>query len=450
MRRHVLKGGISLLLILLFISVATVSAAQTTGTKNALMVTGGILYVGGSGPGNYTKIQDAIDNALEGDTVFVYDDSSPYSEHVLVEKTIHLVGENKETTVVDGKISLTVLTIKADGVTLSGFTIQHSGVLWINSGIEIRSSYNTISGNIISQNFNGITIFPSFNHNNITGNTIASNNGSGIYLYDSQYNVFMDNTISDCDTGGIVLELSEYNNVSTNVFFNDGIVILGYYQNTVMNNIVNGKPLVFLVDKSDMNIDEAGQVVLFNCHNITIQNCNLSNTSIGIYIGYSDDCCISRNSISTCRYGIIFTHSNRNNISLNNIVNNYFGISFNICDFNVIMDNTISFNKYWGIALDYSQNNTISTNDIKNNGGLRRIQRGYGVRLINSSYTKVSHNNFVLNAFNLYPISSPFCAYNENYWNRPRILPKLILGVKPWVQFDWHPAQKPYDITGMT
>ena len=30
------------------------------------------LYVGGSGEGNYTKIQDAIDDASDGDIVFVY------------------------------------------------------------------------------------------------------------------------------------------------------------------------------------------------------------------------------------------------------------------------------------------------------------------------------------------------------------------------------------------
>jgi len=31
-----------------------------------------ILYVGGNGPNNYTKIQDAIDDARDGDTVFVF------------------------------------------------------------------------------------------------------------------------------------------------------------------------------------------------------------------------------------------------------------------------------------------------------------------------------------------------------------------------------------------
>ncbi len=44
---------------------------------------GNIFYVGGSGFGNYTKIQDAIDNSSNGDTIFVYDDSSPYYENIV-------------------------------------------------------------------------------------------------------------------------------------------------------------------------------------------------------------------------------------------------------------------------------------------------------------------------------------------------------------------------------
>ncbi len=445
MKHQVLKKGLSFLLFLLFVSAATVSTTQTIINENAPIETGRTLYVGGSGSGNYTKIQDAIDNATDGDTVFVYDDSSPYSEHVVVEKPIYLIGEKKETTVIDGGNSLTVLTVKADGVTISKFTIQKSGVLWVNSGIEVRSSHNTISGNIISQNFNGISLFSSSNNNNITSNTIMSNEGDGIYLFDSYYNLILDNTILD-NYGGIVLVQSDYNNVSTNVFQNNGIVILGFYQNTVMDNLVNDKPLVFLNGKSDMVIDEAGQVVLVNCHNITIQNCDLSHTSIGIYFRYTNNCRISRNSISSCPYGIILFQSDNNNISMNSIVKNTMGISFNTCNQNNIMWNTINFNKYIGISLDSSHNNTISNNNIKFNGGLRNIQNGFGLRLLNSSYTRVNYNNFVLNAFNVNPAFSPSCIYNKNYWNRPRFLPVLILGFKPFVQFDWHPAQKPYDI----
>ncbi|RLF45340.1 MAG: hypothetical protein DRN29_06910, partial [Thermoplasmata archaeon] len=63
---------------------------------------GNILYVGGSGTGNYSRIQDAIDDANDGDTIFVYSNSSPYYEHIIINKSINLVGENKNTTIIDG------------------------------------------------------------------------------------------------------------------------------------------------------------------------------------------------------------------------------------------------------------------------------------------------------------------------------------------------------------
>ena len=42
------------------------------------------LYVGGSGPDNYTKIQDALDDANPGDTVFVY--NGKYLENIKINK----------------------------------------------------------------------------------------------------------------------------------------------------------------------------------------------------------------------------------------------------------------------------------------------------------------------------------------------------------------------------
>jgi parallel beta-helix repeat protein len=444
MRRHDLQQGVSLLFILLFLSGATVSATSVQNHMPLAPI--GILYVGGSGPGNFTRIQDAIDNASAGDTVFVYDESSPYSEHVVVDISIRVIGEKKESTVIDGEQSLSVVTIKADEVTLSGFTIQHSGVLWVNSGIEVRSSHNTITGNIVTQNYNGISLYSSSDHNTIMGNTIRANTGDGLYLSDSSSNLLSENTISD-NVGGIVLDQSSDNTVAANVFSNDGVVMIGLYQNTVMDNMVNGKPLVFLTDTSNMVVDEAGQVILVRCFNVTVQDCDLSNTSVGVYLVDSKNCRISNNTINSCRYGVILIQSDGNNISRNFISKNSLaGIVLNTCDYNSIMWNRITLNKFIGISLEYSQNNAISTNDIKYNGGVRRIQSGFGLRLLNSSSTRVTQNNFVLNAFNVYPVTSLFCNYDGNFWNRPRILPMLILGVKPWVQFDWHPALKPYDI----
>ena len=69
------------------------------------------MYVGGSGPGNYTRIQSAIDYAFDGDTVFVYDDSSPYYENIEVKKSVYLIGENKDTTIINGGGNLQVITV---------------------------------------------------------------------------------------------------------------------------------------------------------------------------------------------------------------------------------------------------------------------------------------------------------------------------------------------------
>jgi len=104
------KTVIGLILCSLMMLSAAVPATATTEPKTASrpLTMGNTLYVGGLGPNNYTKIQDAINNATEGDTVFVYDDSSPYVENIVVDVSISLLGQDKDTTVIDGQTLVTV------------------------------------------------------------------------------------------------------------------------------------------------------------------------------------------------------------------------------------------------------------------------------------------------------------------------------------------------------
>ncbi len=145
---------------------------------------GNTLYAGGSGPGNYTTIQAAIDDAKNGDTVFVYDDSSPYYENVVVDKSINLIGENRDTVIVDGGGSGNVIYISGDRVNLSGFTLQNSGSGESDAGIHIWSNDSTIYGNVIDNNFYGIYQFHS-TRNNIVENDVTNNNNCGIVLIGS-------------------------------------------------------------------------------------------------------------------------------------------------------------------------------------------------------------------------------------------------------------------------
>jgi parallel beta-helix repeat protein len=205
-----------------------------------------ILYVGGSGPGNYTKIQHAIDNASDGDTVVVYDDSSPYAENIVVDVSISLLGEDKNTTVIDGAKNGNGVNLTADNVRIIGFTIKNGN----DSGIYLTSNNNRIDDNIISDNFYGIkinyenlsTALPkNIGHNTITNNLII-NNGEGIFGLSGWNNTVQENIISQSE-GAILLGAAmntniSLNNISENLFF--GIWILMSYNTVVYrNNISN-------------------------------------------------------------------------------------------------------------------------------------------------------------------------------------------------------------------
>ncbi|HWR28033.1 MAG TPA: hypothetical protein VN377_06325, partial [Candidatus Thermoplasmatota archaeon] len=66
------------------------SIAQDREKQSLPKSSGNWLYVGGSGSNNYTMIQDAIDNASDGDTVFVF--NGMYVGYVIINKSINLIG----------------------------------------------------------------------------------------------------------------------------------------------------------------------------------------------------------------------------------------------------------------------------------------------------------------------------------------------------------------------
>jgi len=162
----------------------------------------------------------------------------------------------------------------------------------------------------------------------------------------------------------------------------------------VEDNIVNGKPLVYLEDASDYKVENAGQVILVNCANITVENLNLSNTSIGIELLETEGSIISSNNVRNHRlYGIHLEESSNNNITSNNVRNNnYDGIYLDGSSNNTITSNNLHNNTECGISSGHSSNNTVTGNNVSNNGD--------GIGLWHSSNNnaitgnKVSNNNY--------------------------------------------------------
>lgn len=232
-----MKNLLPIIIVLLLASTSFICVSYSVEKSSTVSFNGDTLYVGGSGPNNYTKIQDAIDNASDGDTVFVYDNSSPYCENLIVKKSINLIGEDRNTTVVDGNWNeVYVLRITSDHVEVSGFTMTHSG-----NAVEMRSSYSNIVGNNINNNVGtGIYLYKS--HDTHILNNYINNNYQGIYLDGSSENIIVENEIKNNTNDGIRFDNSTSNNISGNVISKNTYNIFFHFfsgNNIIRNNVIS-------------------------------------------------------------------------------------------------------------------------------------------------------------------------------------------------------------------
>jgi parallel beta-helix repeat protein len=477
-----------------------------------------ILYVGGGGAGNYSTIQWAIDNASDGDTVFVY--NGIYYENVLVNKTITLIGEDVNTTIIDGSGVDDVVYITSNWVNITRFTIRESGSgndqfagialdyadncsimnntisnnnngiymdyssycdiysnqiesngrkgMWQrgissysniiqnkiisngNIGIYITSaSYIDILNNNISLNQEGITLIDTTDShifgNNITQNVwnginfhgaenceiahnaIANNQHHGIESYDSTDNKIENNSISENYNYGIRLYQSDSHYIVNNTFLNDGIFLAKgglIHRSHIISedNLINGKPLIFLKNNSSLEINGLliGQLIILNCTLINITNLTIDNTDIGIEVYLSSEILIESNNISQNIYGVFadrssdtfirnntldnnrasgiyFTRSRENFIEEHYISNNEYGIYLYYQNIDNILNlNYIHSNQKDGIYLESScTNNNVDNNTIFSNNG-------NGIYLYTSSSNIITFNNISLNIENGY------------------------------------------------
>ena len=181
--------GIILLILFCNISFTTLS------DENSGNLGGKTLYVGGTGPGNYTKIQDAIDNASDGDTVFVYS-GTYYIGGIEIYKSINLVGEDKYNTILkaEGKLEpegdkanvSATLSVGSD-VLITGFSFDYflfefinlnsilSNNILNNSCVWLAHSNNYIINNIITNNNISFAIIAVEPKCYISGNFISGN-----------------------------------------------------------------------------------------------------------------------------------------------------------------------------------------------------------------------------------------------------------------------------------
>ena len=80
-----------------------------------------IIIVSNSPKGDYSSIQDAIDNSNPGDTISVW--NGTYFENIVINKRLNLIGNGSKNTTIDGRGSGDVVDIRANRVSINGFKI---------------------------------------------------------------------------------------------------------------------------------------------------------------------------------------------------------------------------------------------------------------------------------------------------------------------------------------
>jgi len=216
-----------------------IAVLLASGYETTVEATPAIIYVPTE---QHPTIQEAINQAYPEDTIFVY--NGTYYENIVINKSISLVGQDRDSTIINGQEAGPVVSITANNVTIKGFTIQNStqGPPPYNSGILIdHSSDNNISHNKIEDNYHGIYLLSS-NDNVISNNDVAFHNYHGIYLDNSRSNVVSSNNVLLSSNDGIYLHYSHENTIASNdASFNSFHGIYLFYSNgtSVFNNNIS-------------------------------------------------------------------------------------------------------------------------------------------------------------------------------------------------------------------
>ena len=166
-------------------------------------------------PDDYLSIQEAINAANPGDTIYVR--AGSYYENVIVNKTLSIIGEESDTTIVDGGGTGKVFTITQDNVNITDFTIQGGGSMVSDAGVYLVNVRRcNIFGNKIIDNNYGILLFGS-RRIKISGNNITDN-ATGIGLDQSSENTISGNNVTLAAQGVWLFAISSANNISGNTF----------------------------------------------------------------------------------------------------------------------------------------------------------------------------------------------------------------------------------------
>ncbi len=344
-----MKKTIILLTILILLATVTINqkayCKQTETTDNNIPTNEEIIYIDDNntaGPWDgtiehpYQHINDGVFNSAEGDTIYVF--SGTYYENVVINKTIKLIGEDKNLAIIDGMYGKYVLKIIKYNVTVKNFTIKNSGGYKADSAIKIVSGNNTIANCNIYRARTGIHLNNS--KENKIMNCFFNTNGEGIYLINSS-----ENTIMYCqfchNSIGVNIQSSQKNKIYDSYAHTNGI---GVFLEASSEIEIMGCSI------SDNN-DNQGGIFLFECSFINITNCNINHNGVGVKIGSSENVSVNKCDIAfITHYAFKIEDSSKNILIENSEIKNSFRYGVHVTNSQIkARNNNVYGNSIYGL-----------------------------------------------------------------------------------------------------
>jgi len=278
----------------------------------------------------YLTIQSAIDAPLTSDGNIILVKKGTCTENITINKSIVLVGEDRDQTIIDGNQTRTVIRVIASGVLIQNVTVKN-GI----TGIFVDHSNNTqiIGSNVVNcipdktmvfyEFQQGIRVQYSFNCV-IRNSVIANNAVTGVLITDSSNFTVSSNQVYrngnssysyGLNTNASSYGLIAYNNVYENKWDNIGLgygstncTILGnnvtgytvfgmwvdhgsdgniFYGNNIVNNVIAAQP-VNVLSQWDSGIEGNYWGNYFTANNTDTNYDGIGDSSYGIDINNTD------------------------------------------------------------------------------------------------------------------------------------------------------------------
>jgi nitrous oxidase accessory protein len=286
MEYHNIGGGRALRIAIEFMILGSLLLAGSADAKT--------LTVNASGGADYTRIQDAINNSNNGDTILVY--SGTYFENVNMSKQLVLkgvdTGEGKP--VVDASGSGDAVTLSSGNSILDGFTVTNGATI----GIIVTSDYNNLSNNSAINNTEDGIVLKNASNNTLNNNSASSNIIFGIALLDeSNRNTVIGNNALNNENAGIFLRDSNSNTLNNNsAKLNNvqGIDLLASIKNILINNTVSNSSYgIYLESSSDNNVLDGNTVSMNGVNGIFLTGSS-DNTIYNNYFNNTNNFGVSR------------------------------------------------------------------------------------------------------------------------------------------------------------